>query len=100
MRTRRQVNKAIDSRLKRIEKLKEEISQLRKIDCLISDKHQRFTEEMEDVLISRRPKVINKRLVGRIHWNEFFTDEDYPDSEEKGIWIERSRIVRINGEWV
>lgn len=50
-------------------------------------------------MISKRPKKTETLLVGRIHWNEFFKNGGYPDDESKGVWIERSQVVRVNGEW-
>jgi hypothetical protein len=68
---------------------------LKKENLLLCDETQRFEEAEEEVIISRRPKKTEKRLIGRIHWKEEFKDE----SNGQSIWIERSRVVRVNGVW-
>lgn len=90
------INKKIESKITSIAKLRAEILELRKADLLLSDKNQQFVEQEEDCLISGRPKLYEKKLVGRVNWKEKFTDEDTGDS----ITIDRSRVVRINGEWL
>ena len=86
-----------------IKMLKEDISQkksaLRKYqedDMLFSDEKQWFTEKYEERIVSKRPKITRKILVGRVHWNEDFKDE----GSGEVVTITRSRVVRMDGEWV
>jgi len=90
-----QIAKKIKAKIAAIDKLKTEILELRRIDTMLSDKNQQFTEQEEDVLVSGRPKVYEKKLVGRVHWKEKYADKDGGSP----IVIERSQIVKINGEW-
>lgn len=92
-----QITKKIKAKMDQIDKLKSDILDLRRQDALLSDKNQQFTEKEEEVLISVRPKKYEKKLVGRVHWKERFHDEDDP---KNSFVIPRSKIVRINGEWV
>lgn len=85
---------------KRIEELQQEYLELQRKDYLISTTRQWFTEEMEKHTISQRPKKVVEKLVGRIHWKERFYDGDYPGDKSKSIVIERTEVVRVNGEWV
>jgi hypothetical protein len=85
----------IDAKIEKIKQLKTEITELRKESILLSDKHQQFTEKEEEVLICGRPKKYETKLIGRIHWKDDFVDEDTGDV----ITIDRTQIVRINGEW-
>lgn len=96
MKTRKQITKAIEAKFEKIKTLKAEIIELRKEDLLLNDKKQQFTEKDEEVLISGRPKKYETRLVGRIHWKEDFVDED----NGSVITIDRSQVVRVNGEWI
>ncbi len=84
----------------KIEDLKKQNIKLAKELCLLSDEKQWFTEKEEERIVSKRPKKTEKILVGRIYWKEFFKDDDYPNDESKGVWIERSQVVRVNGEWM
>ena len=83
----------------KIEELKRLNIELTKESLLLCDKVQWFTEKNEDREVSKRPKKIETLLLGRIHWKETFKDEDKPDGSGD-VEIERSEIVRINGEWV
>lgn len=85
----------IDAKIEKIKQLKTEITELRKESILLSDKHQQFTEKEEEVLICGRPKKYETKLIGRIHWKDDFVDEDTGDV----ITIDRTQIVRVNGEW-
>jgi hypothetical protein len=80
-----------------IEKLKKEILELRRDTLLLSDDKQWYTEEEEIFIISKRPKVTKKCLVGRIHYYQDFIDEDNPNNI---VTLERTEIVREDGEWV
>lgn len=95
VRSRADINQEIAEKWELIAQIKTEIVALKKEELLLCDEYQRFEEKEEEVTISRRPKKTEKRLIGRIHWKEEFKDED----TDKGIWIERSQIVRINGVW-
>lgn len=81
---------------KRIIKAKEQIKELTRQSILLSDKNQWFEEKEEDVVISRRPKVVEKQLVGRVYWKMKIED----DSGGKPFYVDRQAIVRRNGEWV
>jgi hypothetical protein len=94
--TRPEIIRAIQDKRKQIIILNAEILGLKKQGLLLCDKHQWFTEKKEDVQISKRPKKFEKKLIGRIHWNENFTDE----ATGEVITIERSELVRVNGEWL
>lgn len=83
----------------KIEALRQQNIELYKELCLLSDKKQWFTEMEEECTVSVRPKKTETHLIGRIHWNEFFMDQGFPDDESKGIWVLRQRIVRVDGEW-
>lgn len=89
------INNEISQKWESIEKIKSEIVALKKEELLLCDDTQRFEEREEDVIISKRPKKTEKRLIGRIHWKEEFKDED----TNKSIFVERSQVVRINGVW-
>ena len=96
MRTRNQINKQIKVKEEKIKSLKEEITALERESLLLSDKKQWFIEKEEEVIISRRPKKTETRLVGRVFWIEHFGDEDTGEVVE----IERSMKVRENNNWV
>jgi len=95
VRCRVDINQEIAEKWELIAKIKTEIVALKKEELLLCDDHQRFEETEEDIIISRRPKKTEKRLIGRIHWKEEFKNED----TEQSIWIERSQVVRVNGVW-
>lgn len=95
-RNRRSIKKDILKVTASIKKLNEKLIALRRESLLFSDRLQRYSEEDEEHVVSRRPKVVETIRVGRIHWKESFKDE----STGKVTVIERSRIVRENGEWV
>jgi hypothetical protein len=95
MRRRKTIKNLIDKKKSKIQSLKLEIIELNKEEALLSDKYQQFTEVEEEILVYGRPKKYETKLMGRIHWKEDFIDEDTGDV----ITIDRSRLVRINGEW-
>ena len=95
MRRRKTINDLIEKKEAKIKTLRKEILDLNRESALLSDKKQWFTEENEEILICGRPKKYETRLMGRIHWNEDFFDED----DGTAITIERSALVRVNGEW-
>lgn len=99
MRRRKTLIELEKAKFKKIEQLKAEIIELRKEGLLLCDKEQWFTEKEEEVLICGRPKKYETKLIGKIHWMETFSDEDYPDGSHD-LTMERSQTVRINGEWI
>jgi Fe2+ transport system protein B len=94
--TRKEINDLIDSKKKSIQDLKNEISELRKQELLMSDEQQQYYEKQVEVVISRRPKKVEMQLHGFIKWKEIHTDQ----STGKDFEIERNMVVRVNGEWV
>lgn len=97
--TRNEIEQKRKENFDKIEALKRENIELAKQSILLSDEVQQFTEEIESHPKSkyqRKPNYLDGKLVGRIHWKESFKDED----TGKSIEIERSQIVRIDGEWV
>lgn len=95
VRRRADINQEIAQKWELIDQIKSEIIALKKENLLLCDETQRFEETEEEVIISRRPKKTEKRLIGRVLWKEEFKDE----STGQSIWIERSRVVRVNGVW-
>lgn len=94
--TRKKINKEIELRKNKIQALKDEIIEFTKQGLLLCDSKQRFEEKEEVWTIKKRPKITETVLAGRIYWREGFRDED----TGKIIYIERSRLVRQNGEWL
>lgn len=97
--TRHEIAEKLKENFNKIEALKRENIELAKQSFLLSDETQQFTEEIESHPKSkyqRKPNPLDGKLVGRIHWKESFKDKD----TGKTIEIERSKIVRIDGEWV
>jgi hypothetical protein len=96
MSKRQKLEAKIEAKKAQIQKLKEDIIELRKETFFLSDKQQWFIEKEETHIVSRRPKKEETFLIGRIYWKEDFRDEDTGNV----ITIERNRIVRKNGEWL
>ncbi len=96
MTKRERLEAKIESKKSQIEKLESEIIELTKETLLLSDEKQWFVEKEETRVISKRPKKEETLLVGRIYWKEDFGDEDTGDV----VTVERSEVVRENGEWV
>ena len=96
MKTRSQILKQIENREKKIKSLRAEISELERKNLLFSDKNQWFVEKEEEVIVSRRPKKIETKLVGRVFWNEGFLDEDTGEV----VTMTRNMIVRKNNHWI
>ena len=94
--TRKEINDLIESKKKSIQHFKNEISELRKQELLMSDDVQQYYEKEVEVTISRRPKKVEKQLHGFIKWKETHKDQSTGNSIE----IERNMIVRVNGEWI
>jgi len=77
--------------------LEKEIEELNKQNLLLSDEDQWFEEKIEaSTFRKNRKKVTEEHLIGRVHWKEYFIDEDDPDNK---VEIDRSKIVRVDGEW-
>lgn len=96
MRRRSTIVKLINKKEELIKSLENEIVNLNREGALLSDKKQQFTEENQDILICGRPKKYETRLIGKIHWREGFTDQDTGEV----VFIDRSQVVRVNGEWI
>lgn len=93
MKKREQIQSKINSNLEKIASLNSEVFELRKQALLLSDDVQWFEEKKETI---GRGKTKREVLIGRIHWNEDFKDEDSGEI----ITIERQQTVRIDGEWL
>lgn len=95
--TRKEIRDKIQQNNNSIQSLQQQNIEFLKADYLLSDEKQWFTEEIEKYTERvNRKKVHGERLVGRIHFTQHFIDE----STGISIPIERTQIVRINGEWV
>jgi len=93
--TRKEINDLIQSKKVEIEHLKNEISELRKKEILMSDEQQQYYEKEVEVIVSKRPKVVEKQLHGFIKWKETHKDQ----SSNEPIIIERNMVVTVNGEF-
>ena len=93
--SRAQIRKEMKRKIAQIKKIEKEMEALFIQDMLFCDKKQWYKEQEEDVVISRRPKKIERQKIGRLFWKEKFVDED----TGKGVFVERQRVVRINGVW-
>lgn len=96
MRTRKDIRAEIQAKLEQIEQLKIERRDLMLEDVQFCDEEQWYTEENEVHEVSKRPKKEETFLIGRIHWNEEFKNQDKPNEP---FVIKRSKVVRINGKW-
>ena len=94
--TRKRIEAKINAKIDKMESIHAEIIELKKQSYLLSDKTQWFEEKEETKIITRRPMKTETCLVGRIYWKEKFEDE----STGKYITVDRSRIVRQDGEWI
>lgn len=95
MRTRIEIQDQKDEVSRQIRELQHNLSELTKENLLLSDDQQWFTEEIETWKTGKWKKKEVTHLVGRVHWVEDFTDESTGDV----VSINRSTIVRIDGEW-
>src|SRR5689334_278573 len=91
------INQRIKTREKIIEQYQKEIDHLEKQRLLLIDRISQYKEEVETFIISKRPKLSGTALVGRVHWQQYFKDEAKPKS--RGVKLERSRVVKVNGNW-
>lgn len=89
--TRKEINDLIESKKQSIQDLKNEISELRKQELLMSDDVQQYYEKEVEVTISRRPKKVEKQLHGFIKWKEIHKDQSTGDHIE----IERNMIYKL-----
>jgi len=94
--TRKEINDLIENKKQSIQVLKNEISELRKQELLMSDEVQQYYEKEVEVTVSKRPKKVEKQLHGFIKWKETFKDS----STGKPYEMERNMIIRVNGEFV
>ena len=94
MTKRQKIRSQISEKRNKIFQLEKEITELIKQDILVSDKQQRFTESEQGFTYCNRPNV-EKKTVGVVHWKENYRDED----TGKFIEVERSKVVRVNGNW-
>ena len=92
MRTRKQIRKEIAQNTKAIDALCRANLQLRREDCLLNDETQRYEEKIAHY---GRGKTKHSVLEGRIYWTQRFKDTDTGGS----IAVERSRVVKVDGEW-
>jgi len=90
-----QIAKKIANKERQLKKIEIDILELKRQNCLLTDKNQQFIEENEEVLISGRPKKYETKLIGRVNWKQKFEDGD-----GGFVTIDRSLVVRVNDEWV
>lgn len=94
--TRNQINAKIQENNEQIKILQEKNRELAIESLLLCDETQWFTEEKEIVAVRNgRKKEKKEWIIGRVHWKEEFKDEDTGE----GIFVDRSQVVRVNGEW-
>ena len=93
---RKQIEAKIQKNKGIIARLKQENNDLYYESLLISDNEQKYIEEEREVVVTKRPKVTKKVLVGMIQWDEDFRDED----TGKVVTIQRHKIVKEDGVWV
>lgn len=93
MKTRKQIHKRMSKIEQQFAKMREQYKQLQIEDMLLCDKVQHYKEEERTIGRGKSKETI---LEGRIYFKEDFVDGDTGNI----ITIERSRQVRVNGEWV
>ena len=99
MTKRERVNAEIEKNKEKIRDLNKQNLEIHKETLLLSDKKQWFTEEIEShprAKWQRKDNELDGKLVGRIHWNQSFEDKGTGEI----VTIERSRLVRVDGEFV
>jgi seryl-tRNA synthetase len=74
--TRNALSKQIGAKIKRVEILRNEIRDLKIEHVQVSDKNYQYKVAVEEIIVSRRPKVVKKVITGRVHWVQDFIDED------------------------
>ena len=75
-----------------IDNAQKEIVELKRETYLLSDEKQWFKEEVEEHGTKKKPK---QYLIGRIRWIGKIEDED----THTFLSVNRSRVVRVDGEW-
>lgn len=96
--TRTEIKLKIKENKEKIVSLKEQNLELQRQECLICDDSGFFTEEIESHPKRKWQREVHPwdgKLIGRRHWFDNFTDE----YTGQVVTIERSEVVRINGEW-
>lgn len=96
MKTRKQIENLIKTKQRKINALSDEIDLLRIEELQICDSEQTYEEKEEEWVVKRRPITKETHMIGRVHWNEDFIDEDTGNV----ITINRSRLVRKDGVWI
>jgi len=104
MRTRQDIKKEYQELEEQIRALKAKQLDLNMENIVFSDEQQWYEEKEEELpewIIpegkkKRHKKIMKKHLVGRVHWNESFIDEDEP---KDSFIIPRSEIIKIDGVW-
>lgn len=91
--TRSQIIRKFNVNIAKIKKLQEANIELNRQHLLFSDKNQQYREGEET---HGRGKLKQTYFIGRVYWREYFLDEDTGDK----IWIDRSKVVRQNNEWI
>jgi hypothetical protein len=92
---RKQIRKKYLQLQNQIKRSRKAMIELAKKDFLLSDDVQQYREEN---VTRGRGKTKKTQLEGRVYWKEKYYDEDYPKG--KPLIIERSYLVRVDGEWV
>jgi len=95
MRKRKDIRADISAKIELIKQIESEKRDLILEDFQFCDKEQWYTEKEETLVVSQRNKKSETFVIGRTNWKEELKDKDTKES----IWIDRSRVVRINGEW-
>lgn len=94
--TRAEIQAEYDANVQKIKELKQRNIELDRESMLLSDDEQWFTEKIEPVVYwEGRKKIKTEKLIGRIHWQQGFKDED----TDEVIMVSRSEVVRVDGEW-
>ena len=88
------IRNKIKSRYAKIQKLEQEILELKREDALFSDRNQWYVEQEEEVVLSRRPKKTEIQLIGRVYWKEEFYEYDSNDNIVDTIVVTRKKIVK------
>jgi hypothetical protein len=99
MTKREELNSLIEGKQEQIVKIRSEITELYRESRLLSDEVCWFTEEIEHHpkhKYQRNENWLDGKLVGRVHWIMKVPVVD----EGRELEIERSNIVRLNGEWL
>jgi len=96
MKTRKQIENLIKTKQRKINALSDEIDLLRIEELQICDSEQTYEEKEEEWVVKRRPITKETHVIGRVHWDEDFIDEDTGDV----VTINRSRLVRKDGIWI